>query len=175
MSHLKRPASHRKFQVNPRFELKIGTFVNDDLEISPPQTSRNPDSTIKHLDFDPKKPKITQKFDAASYPEEVVAIHTYGYAVAHKRYSENICESYEKQWDDDERLRKCKSARLRKPVDPIRRRKDQHVLERIIQDSVKRERTSRSFPQGNNSVGRMPLPPEERQSGRNSQRFFYYG
>ena len=90
MNTTRRPASKRKLQVDPRFELKIDTFVNSDLDISPLQTSRDPNSTTKHLDFNPKKSKITQKFDASCYPEEVIGIHTYGYAVAHKKYSENL-------------------------------------------------------------------------------------
>ena len=82
--------SRRKLQVDPRFELRIGTFVNSRLEISPPQTARDPKLTYKHVDLDLSKSKMNQKFDEFYSPEEVVAIHTYGYAVAHQRYSENV-------------------------------------------------------------------------------------
>lgn len=166
--------NRKTLKVDPRFELKIGGFVNSRLEISPPKTTRGRSCEYKHVNFDPTKSKMNLKFDESTYPEEIIAMQTYGYACAHQKYIENIAASYQKQWDDEERLRKCRSARRMKyPTDPIKRRKDNQILEKVIHDSKKRERTLRANSQ---RIAQMePLPPEERIMGRTSRRVFYHG
>ena len=173
MNQKRNVKSRKKLIVDPRFDIRIGTFVNSRLEISPPQTKRDPNSTIKHLEFDPSKPKLNLKVDAASYPEEIIGMHTYGYAVAHKRYSENVYESYEKQWEDEERLRRCKSARVRNPIDPIKRRKDHQVVEQIIKDTKKRERDRFDWTLFQPDYNFNAISPyiDGRSSERSSQKF----
>ncbi|OHS95101.1 hypothetical protein TRFO_38673 [Tritrichomonas foetus] len=170
----------RKYHVDPRFEMKIDGFVNSRLEITPPKTERDPATPRTHVVLDPTKSKLNQKFDETNYPEEIIAMHIFGYHRAYRRYVEKVTDIYEKQWEDEERVRRVKSTRLSYPTDPLnKRRKDQHVLERIIQDS---KRTTGRSTDNRASSARRPrvirtshLPPENHGNDRATPRIFYFG
>ena len=169
--HLNEPRirNRRKFRVDPNFELKLDDLGTAAREISAPSSPRSPTASPRsHFVFDPNKSKLTQKFsfDDPGYPEDLIAMHIYGFDRAYKRYCDKVTAIYEKNCDDDDRLWRSKSVRLKRPTDPIqsRKRTDFHIVERVIQESKKASRANASSARTPRVERSLQLPTTRRLS-----------
>jgi hypothetical protein len=104
----------------------------------------------------------------ANPPEEVVAVQTAGFAAAHAIRVKKVRLAMEKQWNDDDRVRRLQSPRM--PRGPqVKKLTDLHLVERIREGWI-REREEA----GRKSV-RVPLPREDRAFERGPKRMLFFG
>jgi hypothetical protein len=110
----------------------------------------------------PSKSNMNAVFDEMHSPEEIMAAHNSGFAAAHARRAGSIRLACDKQWNDDERLRRLRAPKVRSHVEPLDRPRDAHVLEQVI-----------SARDGNAAAERRVLPPEQAAVTRRPQRYFF--
>lgn len=78
--------------------------------------------------------KINAKLDESYFPEEIMAVHNYGYNQAHAQRVSLAQKQFDKQWNVEERLRLRSPRQLRDPLGPPRGRRDKHVLEKVLHE-----------------------------------------
>jgi hypothetical protein len=120
----------------------------------------------------PPLSKLKTTFDETASPEKVVAAHTAGFAAAHALRAEKVQLAFDKQWDDEGRVRRLKAPRIRGGMEPPRKPTDLHLAERVLQDwDNARIHGDEEW----NPIFRRQLPKEERAFRRGPKRIHYFG
>jgi hypothetical protein len=111
--------------------------------------------------------KINVKCDAECDPEEILGMHSFGFFVAHAKRRAMVQLNFDKQWNDDVRLRPRKYGKVKNKLDPVKRPKDGHILERVLHERDEERYSVRASLQSSDSkdaavtvIKRQPLPRE---------------
>lgn len=177
----------RRLRSGARFDETVGNFMDLPFEVKPPEKPRDvrrprpqprPDLVVERFRG---MAKINAKFDETVCPEEVVAVHNYGFIAAHTRRVRSVQNSFDKQWDDMSRVRGHISRRRIDALEPPRRVKDRCILERVAleRNEAREESGSQSARQTRRRrvfvSRRDPLPREDRACPNSARRLYYYG
>jgi hypothetical protein len=110
----------------------------------------------------PSKSKPNAVFDETHSPEKIMAAHNSRFAAAHARRAGLIRLACDKQWNDDERVRRLRAPNVRRHVEPVDRPRDAHVLEQVL-----------SARDGQVAAEHRVLPPEQAAVARRPKRYFF--
>lgn len=98
---------------------------------------------------------------------------------AHKHHAEELEKDFEKQWKEQERLRKWKTEQAHSKISTKRRERDKGILEKIVnlRNQQRREYIERGVSPENVPLylNRQPLPKEDRAVYKKLSPIFYWG
>jgi hypothetical protein len=108
--------------------------------------------------------KIHAKFSEDTSPDDVMEIHCYGFHAAHARRRRRVQATFDKQWADEVRARPFVIQKVGSNLDPVRKPKDQHVLERVLHEREEEKMADRCLVElpPKPLDRRLPLPREEK-------------
>jgi hypothetical protein len=147
-------------------------------EISPSGPARTARVIAPSLLAELHASRLNAKFDETCSPEEVMSAHCHGYFTAHSTRVGSTQSTFDKQWSDEERIRPFHYGKLNSALDPVKRPKDNHVLEQVLKNREEGRRSYRSRGQlsklGQVIARTESLPKEERAFERGPRRHFFY-
>lgn len=165
-------------QRSPREEM-LHDAIMAAFDIRPPMTTRGTRSPRPDLVLEKFRntSKMHAKLDESYFPEEIMAVRHHGYMMAHARRVQTMQSMFDKQWYDQQRLRRRDLQRMNSLLSPVRHQRDNQTLERVIQDREERKMAKREPMMRQPRLVRIALnrneklPPEERAFDR---RLFYH-
>jgi hypothetical protein len=92
-------------------------------------------------------------------PEQVMALRTQGFLLAHARRAAIVQKAFDKQWRDTDRTRALRQPRAPDRLAPLARPTDRHTLERVLQEREAERLTDDE--RGAMPLRREPLPLED--------------
>jgi hypothetical protein len=107
--------------------------------------------------------KMNAKFGPNVPPEEIIAAHTFGFFQAHERRCDAVQATFDRAWAAAERTRVFQAGKVVTHFDPGPRKKDEHILERILRQrqeerpGSRRGSIDRRRPLPKEPVGRRPM------------------
>lgn len=172
----KRPLSARRpiRTNNPELDSSLRTFLRTPVKLENLKNNNYDDRDLERRRPQTARPK--SRFYTCR--EDNISNRRRAFEISHERKVKAALKQNEREWDEEERYRKWKTAKVAQKREAPKKDADKHVLETIVQSRneyyLSGIRDSRITQRTNVSALRT-LPPEVRTVSRTSNRVFYWG